>query len=156
LGYGVSLSDRPNGEDNLPLFERYFPGGMKSVRGFDDRSLGPRGTESCSEPDEKLPDSGCVKGETDDSIGGDKQAIMNLELHFPIYDEFGLRGLAFFDSGQAFAASDSFDLGEFRNSVGVGGSWLSPFGPLEVSLGFPLNAKSGDETSVIGFSLGGQ
>jgi len=155
LGYGVSLSDRPNGEDNLPLFKRYFPGGMKSVRGFDDRSLGPRGTESCTNTDE-VAGVNCTIGETDESIGGDKQAIMNLELHFPIYDEFGLRGLAFFDSGQAFASSESFDLGEFRNSVGVGGSWLSPFGPLEVSLGFPLNAESGDETSVLGFSLGGQ
>jgi len=123
------------------------------VRGFNDRSLGPRGTITTC--DDAVPQN-CTTEEQDDSIGGDKQAIMNLELHFPIYDEFGLRGLAFFDSGQAFASSESFDLGEFRNSVGVGGSWLSPFGPLEVSLGFPLNAESGDETSVLGFSLGGQ
>ena len=132
LGYGVGYS----GRSNLPLFERYFPGGINSVRGFQDRSLGPR--------------------EGDDVIGGDKQAIFNLEILFPIMERIGLRGVAFFDMGQAFRDSDSISFGAFKRSVGVGGRWMSPFGPLRVELGFPLNAKSGDDTSVIGFSLGTQ
>jgi outer membrane protein insertion porin family len=136
IGYGISFEERPSGEKNLPLFERYFPGGINSVRGFAERSLGPR--------------------EGNDVIGGDKQAILNVELLFPILERYGLRGVAFFDMGQAFAKSESFDLGEFRRSVGVGARWLSPFGPLRVELGFPLNKKSGDDTSIIGFSLGGQ
>lgn len=137
LGYGVGFKERVSGKKDLPLFERYFPGGMNSVRGFKERSLGPR--------------------EGSDAVGGDKQAVLNAELLFPIMEQYGLRGVAFFDMGQAFKKSDSFfDLGEFRRSIGVGGRWLSPFGPLRVELGFPLNKKSGDDTSVVGFSLGGQ
>jgi len=137
LGYGVGFKERVNGKKDLPLFERYFPGGMNSVRGFKDRSLGPR--------------------EGGDAVGGDKQAVLNAELLFPIMEQYGLRGVAFFDMGQAFKKSDSiFDLGEFRRSIGVGGRWLSPFGPLRVELGFPINKKAGDDTSVLGFSLGGQ
>ncbi|MEK6602110.1 MAG: outer membrane protein assembly factor BamA [Candidatus Binatota bacterium] len=137
LGYGVGFKERLNGQKNLPLFERYFPGGMNSVRGFSERSLGPR--------------------EGNDAVGGDKQAVLTAELLFPIMEQYGLRGVAFFDMGQAFKKSDSiFDFGEFRRSIGVGGRWLSPFGPLRVELGFPINKKPGDDTSVVGFSIGGQ
>jgi outer membrane protein insertion porin family len=136
LGYGVGFKERANGKKDLPLFERYFPGGMSSVRGFKERSLGPR--------------------EGEDAVGGDKQAILNAELLFPILERYGLRGVAFFDMGQAFRESEGFDLADFRRSLGLGVRWLSPFGPLRVELGFPLNKKSGDDTSVVGFSLGSQ
>lgn len=134
LGYGLGLKERPNGEKNLPLFERYFPGGINSVRGFNERSLGPR--------------------QDGDTIGGDKQAIVNAEWLFPIYEQYGLRGVTFFDMGQAFKRSESINPGEFRRSVGAGARWLSPFGPLRVELGFPLNKKADDDTSVVGFSFG--
>jgi len=136
LGYGLSLKDRSNGKKELPLFERYFPGGINSVRGFADRSLGPR--------------------DGNDPTGGDKQAIFNAEILFPILEQYGLRGVTFFDMGQAFKQSESFDLGSFRRSVGIGARWLSPFGPLRVELGFPINKQPGDDTSVFGFSLGAQ
>lgn len=136
LGYGWSLKERPNGKKQLPLFERYFPGGINSIRGFQDRSLGPR--------------------EGNDPVGGDKQAILNAEFLFPIMEQYGLRGVAFFDMGQAFKQSEAFDLGDFRRSIGLGARWLSPFGPLRVELGFPLNKQPEDETSFFGFSLGSQ
>jgi outer membrane protein insertion porin family len=106
------------------------------VRGFAERSLGPK--------------------EGDDVIGGDRQAVMNTEILFPIAEQYGLRGLAFFDMGQAFSQADGFNFGDFRRSVGVGARWMSPFGPLRVELGFPLNKQSGDDTSVLGFSIGSQ
>ncbi len=136
LGYGVGLKERPSGKKNLPLFERYFPGGINSVRGFNERSLGPR--------------------EEGDPIGGDKQAILNTELLFPIYEQYGLGGVAFFDMGQAFKDTESINPGDFRRSVGVGARWLSPFGPLRVEFGFPLNKQPSDDTSVVGFSFGSQ
>jgi outer membrane protein insertion porin family len=136
LGYGIGLKARSNGKKDLPLFERYFPGGINSVRGFAERSLGPK--------------------EGDDVIGGDRQAVVNSEILFPIAEQFGLRGLAFFDMGQAFRESDGFNFSEFRRSVGLGARWMSPFGPLRVELGFPLNKQSGDDTSVLGFSIGSQ
>ena len=81
LGMGVGYSNGASGHD-LPLFKRYFAGGINSVRGFADRSLGPK--------------------QGDDVVGGDKLAIVNIEILFPIAEQFGLRGVAFFDVGQAF------------------------------------------------------
>jgi outer membrane protein insertion porin family len=92
---------------------------------------------------------------TTDVIGGEKAAVLNAELTFPIMEQYGLRGVAFFDVGNAFSGTD-FAFADFRRSVGVGGRWMSPFGPLRVELGFPLNKLPGDETSAIGFSVGGQ
>lgn len=136
MGYSV-IFDRPNGGDNLPISQRYFMGGTNSVRGFEDRSLGPR-------------------DENGEVIGGDKLLSMTTELRFPVLNKLGLFGVAFFDQGQAFRASDAFDLGEFRRSIGMGARWMSPFGPLKVDFGFPINEKPDDETSVLNFSVGGR
>ena len=142
LGYGVGLQERNNGEKDLPLGERYFIGGINSVRGFADRSIGPRECNS--------------EGKNCEVIGGDRSAVLNAELLFPVMEQYGLRGVAFFDMGTSFAGSDGFSFSDFRRSVGVGARWMSPFGPLRVELGFPLSKKSYDETSVLGFSIGSQ
>ncbi len=76
MGYGVGYANSSSNGHDLPLFERYFPGGINSVRGFADRSLGPK--------------------ENGDVVGGDKQAIMNVELLFPIMEQYGLRGSSLF------------------------------------------------------------
>lgn len=146
LGYGFGLAER-DGQHDLPLFERYFIGGMNSVRGFADRSLGPR-EPSCFHPDQ---DRNTAKRCQNEIVGGDKAAVLSAELMFPIFEQYGLRGTAFFDTGNAF---NSFNFNDLRRSVGVGARWMSPFGPLRVELGFPLNKKPGDETSVLGFSFG--
>jgi outer membrane protein insertion porin family len=69
-------------------------------------------------------------------------------------EQYGLRGVAFFDMGSSF--SDSFSFNDLRRSVGAGVRWMSPFGPLRVELGFPLSKQPHDETSVLGFSIGSQ
>jgi len=127
---------RSNDSDSLPLGQRYFPGNP-SVRGYESRSLGPR--------DKK----------TGEVIGGDKQLLTSLELRFPLLKKFGLNGVTFFDSGQAFRQSESMDIGEMRRSVGLGVRWFSPFGPLAVDFGFALNSEPGDETSIFSFNMGG-
>jgi outer membrane protein insertion porin family len=124
---------------------------MNSIRGFAERSIGPR-EQSCANPPPRNPNIPLC---TSDVIGGEKSAVFNAELTFPIMEQYGLRGVAFFDVGNAFSGSD-FSFADFRQSVGVGGRWMSPFGPLRVELGFPLNKLPGDETSAIGFSVGGQ
>ena len=149
LGYGFGLAARNNGKKDLPLFERYFLGGINSVRGFADRSLGPR--EKSYQTD---PDTGVVTSNGSDVIGGSTAAVMNVELLFPIMEQYGLRGVTFFDMGNAFA--EGFNFGDLRRSVGAGVRWMSPFGPLRVELGLPLNKKPGDDTSVLGFSIGSQ
>ena len=145
LGYGVGLAERNNGSKDLPLFERYFLGGINSVRGFADRSLGPRAPSKCDTDGENCKST--------DVIGGGKALVLNSEILFPIMEQYGVRGVAFFDMGNAF---ENFSFGELRKSVGAGVRWMSPFGPLRVELGLPLNKKPDDETSVLGFSIGSQ
>jgi outer membrane protein insertion porin family len=142
----VGLATRSSGKKDLPLFERYFLGGINSVRGFAERSLGPR-EATCDR------DAGEICQGGTEVVGGDKAAVFNAELLFPIMEQYGVRGVAFFDMGNAF---NRFNFGDLRRSVGVGGRWMSPFGPLRVELGFPLNKKPGDDTSVLGFSIGSQ
>jgi len=178
LGYGIGLNDGSSSGSDLPLFERYFIGGINSVRGFSDRSLGPR-VRNCTTTTVGS-DVGNKKCTFGDLLGGDKAAVVNAELLFPIAEQYGLRGVAFFDLGNSFGISCSsapgvmtsdgtkttitktdcantgFSLSDMRKSVGVGARWLSPFGPLRVEIGFPLNKMPGDDTSMLGFSIGSQ
>jgi outer membrane protein insertion porin family len=148
LGYGVGLAVRNNGQKDLPLFERYFLGGINSVRGFSERSLAPKVPSGCDTSNPPV----CTGT---DVIGGDKAVAINAELLFPIMEQYGVRGVAFFDMGNAFG-SEGFKFGDLRRSVGTGVRWMSPFGPLRVELGFPLNKQHGDDTSVLGFTIGAQ
>ena len=150
-GYGIGLAGGNNGND-LPLFERYFLGGINSIRGFAERSVGPRVPSNCS-----IPEGGTeTVCKSTDVVGGDKSMVLNTELLFPIMEQYGIRGVAFFDMGNAFNDSQGFSFGDLRKSVGAGVRWMSPFGPLRVELGFPLNKQPDDETSVLGFSIGSQ
>src|SRR5581483_11890089 len=85
------------------------------------------------------PNDGCAVGFNAHAdqvlVGGSKQAIGNVEMTFPVMEQYGLRGVAFFDMGNAF---DTFRFNDLRRAVGAGGRWLSPFGPLRVEFGFPL------------------
>jgi outer membrane protein insertion porin family len=139
FGYGLGYG----GQTDLPLFERYFPGGINSVRGFKVRSLGPL---------EQLFNS---RGQSlgFDEIGGSQQLIFNEEVIFPIVESLGLKGVVFFDAGNAF--SNGIVFSELRPTTGGGIRWLSPIGPLRIELGFPLNSRPGDQTSTVSFSFGG-
>jgi outer membrane protein insertion porin family len=178
MGYGVGLGSGSDSGSDLPLSDRYFIGGINSIRGFTDRTLGTR-VRTCTTITKTGGGSStnCVYG---DILGGDKAAVVNAELLFPIAEQYGLRGVAFFDFGNSFGvscsttpgtmtsdgttttitktdcANTSFKISDIRRSVGVGARWLSPFGPLRVELGFPLNKRPGDETSMLGFSIGSQ
>jgi len=180
LGYGIGFDEGTSSGSDLPLFDRYFIGGINSIRGFSDRSLGPRVRTCTSTQTGTSPAiTNCTFG---DLLGGDKATVLNAELLFPIAEQYGLRGVAFFDLGNSFGTSCSstpetmtsdtttgkttitrtdctnsgFKISDIRKSVGVGARWISPFGPLRVELGFPLNKKPGDEASMLGFSIGSQ
>ncbi len=149
-GYGIGLAERNNGKKDLPIFERYFLGGINSIRGFAERSIGPR------EPSECSTENGQTVCSSTDVVGGERSLVINAEILFPIMEEYGIRGVAFFDMGNAFGNGESFSFSSMRRSIGAGVRWMSPFGPLRVELGFPLNKESDDETSVLGFSIGSQ
>jgi outer membrane protein insertion porin family len=128
----------------LPLVERYFPGGINTVRGFQTRSLGPR--ENTFDPQGNIINN--------DPIGGTNELIVQNEFIFPIVQQLGLRGVVFFDLGNAFLEADGIDIGQLRYAAGAGVRWLSPFGPLRIEFGVPINAKSDDKKSAVLFSFG--
>jgi outer membrane protein insertion porin family len=81
--------------------------------------------------------------------------LLNLELQFPISEELGLTGILFFDTGNSFAENDNINPADFRFATGAGVQWFSPFGPILVVLGFPLDPEDDEDSSVFEFSLGG-
>jgi outer membrane protein insertion porin family len=134
IGYGMGYGDT----DMLPLYENYFAGGPNTVRGFKANTLGPRTT-----------------GGVDLALGGNLQLVGNLELLFPPPIEAdSVRMALFVDAGNVYDTDQDVALSDLRYSAGVGGSWLSPLGALTISLGVPLNKKSGDETQIFQFNFG--
>ena len=73
----------------------------------------------------------------------------------PISEDFGVTGIWFFDTGNSFAETESFNPADLRFGTGFGAEWLSPFGPLVVYLGFPLDRLEDEKSAVFEFSLGG-
>lgn len=140
IGYADSYGDR-----KYPFFKNFFMGGVNSVRGYNNGSLGPRSIDS-------------VTG-NDFALGGTKRLLSNAELYVPIpglKESKQFRLSAFVDAGNVFGRDASYDLGELRYSTGVGLSWISPFGPLKLVFAKPLNSKTGDDTQAIQFQLGQQ
>jgi outer membrane protein insertion porin family len=144
IGYADSL-----GGNAYPFFKNYYAGGLKTVRGYKNNSLGPRDSSTDADP-----------------FGGNVLMVGSLELIFPtpfISDQSGWRTLAFMDAGNVFTTdcltgatncTEGVDLGDIRYSVGLGLSWLTPVGPLSVALAVPLNDKEGDDTEIFQFALG--
>jgi outer membrane protein insertion porin family len=117
---------------------------------------GGNGNGRCNDIDDKNIDDFEDLKETD-VIGGNKFISSFFEYRFPISDTLGLQGVLFFDTGNAFAEGENlFDPTEWRYGTGVGVQWFSPFGPLAVVIGFPLDALSVEDLPVFEFSVGGQ
>jgi len=134
LGYGDGYGDY----DQLPFFENFFAGGVRSVRGFEDNTLGPVDSDG-------------------DPIGGAFLVVFNAEVYFPVPfadDAKGVRLSTFLDVGNVYEDYSNFDAGDLRYSVGLAGLWLSPLGPISISLGFPLNDKTGDKVQNFQFTVG--
>jgi outer membrane protein insertion porin family len=91
-----------------------------------------------------------------EAIGGNKFALMNLEYRLPISEEVGLQAVMFVDGGNAFGEGESlFDVTDWRYAYGGGVLWFSPFGPLQIVLGFPINPLEFEKSPVFEFSIGG-
>ncbi len=163
LGYGFGDKDFTDAtgrevlRGDLPLFERYFPGGIDSIRGFSERTLGPREPVCADEFRIQRLRCGTEGAQVIDTdpIGGSILLVSNNELIVPLVEPLGLKGLIFFDAGNAFTRKQGIDLGDLRYSVGAGVRWRSPFGPIRIEMGRALNAKSEERTSNIHFSFGG-
>ncbi len=142
LGYG--LGNRGTSGNELPLFERYFPGGINSIRGYQTRTLGPR----------EFVRNAQGQDAQSDPIGGSRQLVINNEIIFPIVEPLGLKGVVFVDVGNAWLDSDGYDLGNLRYAAGGGLRWQSPLGPIRIELGVPLNKHRHEKSSLVLFSFG--
>ncbi|HBF13906.1 MAG TPA: outer membrane protein assembly factor BamA [Deltaproteobacteria bacterium] len=139
FAYINSLSD-----DSIPLFERFFLGGINTLRGFDLNSIGP---------ELRIPSS-VAGGDGKFTYGGNRMIFFNTEYEVPIYDPAGFRGVLFVDGGQAYGETESVDLSRLRYNYGFGLRWNSPFGPLRFEWGFPIARRNGESFSVFNFSIG--
>ncbi len=139
LGYIKSLND-----STIPLFERYFSGGPYSLRGFNPNSIGPS---------VRIPNG--PAGRDDKFVyGGDKLMLFIAEIETPIYDKAGLRGVIFFDAGNAYAENENYSFKDLRMDYGFGIRWMSPMGALRFEWGLPINRRAGEDKMVFNFTIG--
>jgi len=128
-----------------PISELYYVGGINSVRGYRYLSISPNRRIAGSAND---PASGLGSAAT----GGDWQLVLNTELEFPLLEKVGVRGVVFFDAGNAYAYKQadynkkSYDKPIYR-SVGFGFRWVSPVGPLRFEWGIPLDRRRDRDTN---------
>jgi len=126
----VAYGDGYGGTDDLPLTENFFAGGLRSVRGFRANTLGPRDTPH-GEP-----------------LGGNLKTVGTAELILPLpftKDSNTYRVTTFVDTGNVYGPDEDFDFDTLRISAGVAGTWLSPVGPMTMSIARPLRTRTGDQ-----------
>ena len=137
--YGKSYSDL-----QYPIFKNVYAGGIGTVRGYSQNSLGPRDLL------------------TGTYLGGSKRVVGNVQFYFPMpgtQNDRTFRWFAFVDGGQVFGTDGygndtAINLSQLRYGAGIGVTWISPVGPLQLSLAKPLNAKDTDNTQIFQFQIG--
>jgi outer membrane protein insertion porin family len=155
-----------NTSDGLPIIHRYKVGGIMDVRGFSPYSLGPRLSIPREFDPNAEPDYFGV------NIGGNMKVVLNTEIEVPIVEMVGIKGVVFFDAGNAFNFEDTWcqagggaAINDFtdpcnrnplylRTSVGFGFRWFSPMGPLRFEWGFPTTRYPGEENYMFQFTFG--
>ena len=134
LGYG----DGYNETTDLPIFEKFTAGGVRSVRGYEFNSLGPKDSNG-------------------DSAGGNLQVVGSAEILFALEQLASsetFRVGVYFDAGNVFEDVDAYEGSELRQSVGLTAKWFSFIGPIEFSYAWPLNDQEGDDVQNFQFALG--
>jgi outer membrane protein insertion porin family len=128
------------GGKEVPFYKNYYVGGIGSVRGYEQSSIGPRDPE-----------------DPDDALGGTRKLVGNAEFYFPLPGsgtDRSFRMSAFLDAGYVWGEDDDIRADDLRYSTGLAFSWSSPIGPLKFSLGYPLNEKEDDQVENFQFQLG--
>ena len=126
------------GGNIYPLFKNFYAGGIGSVRGFSQSSLGPR------DPVDNVP------------LGGQTRLVGSAEFIFPLPgtgNDRSFRSFVFLDVGNVFSAGQ-IDLSTMRASTGIGLNWASPIGPMKIGFGFPLRRQEGDRLQRMQFQIG--
>ncbi|MGE5117399.1 MAG: outer membrane protein assembly factor BamA [Betaproteobacteria bacterium] len=133
LGVGKGYGGRP-----YPIFKNFFGGGLGTVRGFDQGSLGPVDV-------------------TGAYIGGTRRFNANAELYLPVPgtgNDRTLRWFGYLDTGNVWGENEKVTASSLRASAGLGLSWVSPVGPLKLSYGTPIRKQPGDRIQRLQFQIG--
>jgi outer membrane protein insertion porin family len=133
FGWGRGLGTSP-----YPVFKNFFAGGLGSVRGFEQGTLGPRDI-------------------TGAYLGGPKKLLGAIELQAPLPgagNDRTLRVFGFMDVGNVFGEQEKYSFKDMRASVGVGLSWVSPVGPLRLAIANPVRKQAGDKIQKLQFQIG--
>lgn len=133
VGYGSGLGNKP-----FPIFKNFFGGGLGTVRGFDQGSLG------------QVDNLGAY-------LGGNRRLNINTEVYLPFPgtgNDRTLRWFTYLDVGNVWAVEDRLTLASLRASVGLGFSWVSPVGPIKISYGSPIRKEPTDRIQRLQFQLG--
>jgi outer membrane protein insertion porin family len=134
LGWGVAVGDK-----SYPVFKNFYGGGLGSVRGFEQGSLGPQDS------------AGTI-------LGGTRKVNLNAEILSPFPgagNDRTLRMFAFLDVGSVSGpGAINENSGSLRSSVGVGVSWISPVGPLRLAIAKPIKKFEGDKIQTMQFQIG--
>ncbi len=150
LGYGDGYGDT----NGLPFFEHFFTGGVNSVRGYDDNTLGPKSTVN----DDLLLDPNLpLTSRQGDAVGGSFKVVGSAELIFPppfSKDSNAARLAWFVDVGNVFEDFDAFEARELRMSTGVALKWQAPMGPIVISYAYPFNSDRYDNKERLQFTFG--
>ncbi len=128
----LGTAEVTGGTGEVPLYERFYAGGLNSVRGYGRRRIGPL--------------------VHDEPVGGRSLVEGSLELRHPITEQFG--AAVFLDAGQVALASNDFPFGDLRYGSGFGVRYRSPVGPLRLDLGFPVQPPAGDSRWQVHVSIG--
>ncbi|TAK78813.1 MAG: outer membrane protein assembly factor BamA [Aquabacterium sp.] len=133
IGWGTGLSGRA-----FPIFKNFYGGGLGTVRGFEQGSLGPVDV-------------------TGAYIGGNRRINLNAELYVPFPgagNDRTLRLFGYIDAGNVWGENDELKLDSLRASAGIGLSWISPVGPLKLSYGTPIRKFPQDRIERFQFQIG--
>ena len=129
-GAAVGIDGKP-----IPLTERYFVGGINTMRGFVFGRAGPVTTSNTL-------------------LGAARQLIFNNDFIFTISAEAKLNGVIFFDYGKGFDDDETLSFSKLRKTAGLEGRWISPFGPLRAAYGINLDPREGERKGVFEFTIG--
>ena len=122
----------PRDGKNVPVFERFYIGGINSLRGL--QNVGP------------------VDPATGTVIGGLTMICFNVEFVFTLIKNAGMKGVVFYDTGNAWESG--YHLNDLRQTAGVGIRWYSPIGPLRLEWGYVLDRKPGESDNRFEFTIG--
>lgn len=121
----AGLMDAYGDSSEVPIYERYFAGGSSSIRGYQERKVGP------------------IDPVSEDPIGGEAMLVGNIEFTKPLFEY--IKGAVFYDVGNVWSRVEDFGSGNFKSGIGVGVRIKTPIGPIRLDYGYPLNKEPGEE-----------